>query len=210
MVIRTLSMLLFIVFYSFALSFTAEEEIPELFYLDAEERGEAEISVSGKTYRVSGNYASQTFIIIYKKQRILELYVNNKLLKSFKIALGKCPEGDKLREGDCRTPVGQYFICTRNEKSPYTLFLGLNYPNTKDAERGLQQNIISREIYEQIKAAEECRRRPPWNTPMGGEVGLHGGGNEGDWTRGCIALSDEDILFIGKYVKLNTPVLIYE
>lgn len=149
-------------------------------------------------------------IKIYKKKRILELYGDDKLIGRFKIALGSSPEGDKGKEGDSKTPEGSYYICTRNASSKFTLFLGLSYPNTEDAERGLKENLITREIYEDIKTAEELKQCPPWNTPLGGEVGIHGGGNTRDWTFGCIALSDENIHIIWEHAPLKTPVEIFE
>lgn len=151
-----------------------------------------------------------TNIKIYKQRRILELYGDEILIGRFRIALGGSPEGDKEREGDSKTPEGKYYICTRNPKSIFTLFMGLSYPNTEDAERGLNNNIINEDMYERIKAAEELKQCPPWDTPMGGEVGIHGGGNSHDWTRGCIAMSDEDIWIIWEYTELNTVVEIFK
>jgi len=153
---------------------------------------------------------SYTNIKIYKGKRILELYGNDKLIGRFKIALGSSPEGDKNREGDSKTPEGTYYICTRNSNSKFTLFLGISYPNTEDAKRGLENNLITGEIYEAIKAAEELKQCPPWNTHLGGEVGIHGGGNTPDWTLGCIALSNENIQIIWDYAPLKTPVEIFE
>lgn len=150
-----------------------------------------------------------TFIKIFKAARKLELYGDNKLIAVFKIALGKDPQGEKQQEGDNKTPEGTYYVCTRNEKSKFTLFLGLSYPNIEDANRGLDKGIIDKEIYNTIKSAQGKEIRPPWNTPVGGEVGIHGGGIENDWTAGCIALSDEDIKILWDYTPLKTMVKIY-
>jgi murein L,D-transpeptidase YafK len=156
------------------------------------------------------NVPSNTSIKIYKGKRILELYGNDKLIGRFKIALGRSPEGDKNEEGDTKTPEGSYYICTRNDNSKFTLFLGLSYPNTEDAKRGLKNNLITPDIYEEIKTAEDLKQCPPWNTLLGGEVGIHGGGNTPDWTLGCIALSDENIRIIWDYAPLKTPVDIFQ
>jgi len=155
-------------------------------------------------------HPSNTYIKIFKESRILELYGDDILLGRFRIALGRSSEGDKNKEGDSKTPEGSYYICTRNASSRFTLFLGISYPNTEDADRGLENNIITHEEYEAVKRAEESKQCPPWNTPMGGEVGIHGGGNSHDWTLGCIALSDEDIHIIWKYSPLKTPVEIFK
>ena len=149
-------------------------------------------------------------IKVYKEKRILELYGDEKLIGRFKIALGGAPIGDKDKEGDKKTPEGKYYICTRNDKSKYKLFLGLNYPNVQDAQRGLQNGLIEELAFKDIKDEIENGKRPDWNTPLGGAVGIHGGGILSDWTSGCIALSDDDIEIIWEYTKMNTPVEIYK
>lgn len=145
-------------------------------------------------------------IKILKQKRILELYGDDIQIGAFPIALGWAPEDHKEKEGDGRTPEGIYYICTRNDRSRFTLFLGLSYPGREDAERGLQQEMISRAEYNQIIDAVSAGKRPPWETALGGVVGIHGGGSERDWTAGCIALSDEDIRILWKYVPMGTKV----
>lgn len=151
-----------------------------------------------------------TYIKVYKELRVLELYGDNSLIGRFKIALGGSPIGDKNIEGDSKTPEGEYYICTRNDKSRFTLFLGLSYPNIDDAKRGLESGVIDEETFRYVSRAIEENRQPPWNTPLGGAVGIHGKGNSPDWTLGCIALSDEDIKILWRYVPLKTKVDIYK
>ena len=149
-------------------------------------------------------------IKVYKEKRILEMYEDNQLIGDFKIALGGEPIGDKQIEGDKRTPEGKYCICTRNDKSKYTLFLGLTYPNIEDSLYGLQNGKIDKQSFEEITSAIGNGKRPNWSTPLGGAVGIHGGGTSSDWTWGCIALSDDDIKIIWEYTNINTPVEIYK
>lgn len=165
------------------------------------------LNTSKKIYK---NTSQNTLIRIFKKERLLELYVDGQLFDKFKISLGSSPIGDKNKEGDGKTPVGKYYICTRNDKSRFTLFLGISYPNTEDARRGLENELIDQKIFEKIKQANDNEIQPPWNTPLGGAVGIHGGGNTTDWTWGCISLSEKDIKTLWKYAKLKTPVEIYE
>ncbi len=75
-------------------------------------------------------------VVISKAKRNLMLYDGDKLLKTYKAALGTNPVDDKQRNGDDCTPEGDFYICTRNEQSRYHLFLGISYPNAEDAERG--------------------------------------------------------------------------
>lgn len=154
--------------------------------------------------------AQGTLIRVFKKQRLMKLYVDGQLVNDFKVGLGFSPTGDKSKEGDGKTPVGQYYICTRNDKSRFTLFLGISYPNIEDAKKGLESGLINEDTFNRIKSANERKVQPPWKTPLGGEVGIHGSGNSSDWTWGCVALSDEDIKTIWKHAKLKTPIEIYE
>jgi murein L,D-transpeptidase YafK len=218
MIKKLIVTLLIILYSSFLFCINSQESTPQLSASDAAEEEIAASSMIRKEdvsemelfFDPPANPPKEVSIKVFKRLRVLELYGDDKLLGRFKIALGKAPEGDKSVEGDGRTPVGKYYICTRNEGSKYILFLGLSYPNTEDAERGLRNGIITEEVYRSIEAAEAKGQRPPWNTPMGGQVGIHGGGNSHDWTEGCIALSDKDIILLGRYVTYNTPVHIFE
>ncbi len=151
-----------------------------------------------------------TLIKIFKEERLLELYADGQLIDKFNIGLGSSPVGAKNKEGDRKTPVGKYYICTKNDKSRFTLFLGISYPNIEDAQRGLEDGLIDKDTFEEVKQANISQIRPPWKTALGGEVGIHGGGSSSDWTWGCIALSNKDIKTLWKYAKLKTPVEIYE
>jgi len=69
----------------------------------------------------------------------------------------------------------------------------LSYPSKSDAERGLRANLISNDEFESINKSFEEGGMPLQKTKLGGEIYIHGGGTDGDWTDGCIALNNEDI-----------------
>lgn len=103
------------------------------------------------------------------------------------VALGFAPLGNKEREGDGKTPEGRYFVCLK-KRGKYGPSLGINYPSVADAIRlGAGADLL-----QCIREREEKGVRPPWGSFMGGEIYIHGGGNDSDWTAGCIALSDAD------------------
>lgn len=153
---------------------------------------------------------SKTSIKVYKKRRIMELYGDGELIGRFKIGLGRSPEGDKEKEGDNRTPEGSYYICYKNSQTKYSYFIGISYPNIKDAENGLNRGVINQATYNKIKKAIDNNQQPLWNTPLGGAVGIHGGGTKYDWTYGCIALSNEDLDILKQYTPMKTPIDIYK
>ena len=147
-------------------------------------------------------------IVIYKSARKLELYDGKTLVKTYKVALSSSSTGHKEHEGDLKTPEGNYRICYLNPNSSFHLFMGINYPNATDAQVAYANKIIDKKTYKLISKAEYARKTPPWNTVMGGQVGIHGGGNEQDWTLGCIALENPDVEELWVAVKYWTPVTI--
>lgn len=158
-------------------------------------------------------------LVVKKSAYTLTLYDGDTKLKTYAIALGFSPRGDKEVEGDGRTPEGEFYICQKAE-NPEQRYLGtrwlrLSYPMPEDAERGLAQGIITQREYEAIRAAAAAKRIPPQRTGLGGGVGIHGGNflRGGhvvrNWTAGCIGLFDADIEELYPYVPVGTPVSIH-
>jgi murein L,D-transpeptidase YafK len=148
---------------------------------------------------------------IVKSVRRLEVLDGGRVVFACPVALGPAPEGDKRVEGDGRTPEGAFFVCTRNERSRYHRFLGLSYPSPEDAERGLRDRLLTHREALAIGRAAALGRRPPWDTPLGGEIGIHGAGGEpreGDWTRGCVAVDDETMDELWRLCPLGTRVFV--
>lgn len=147
-------------------------------------------------------------IVVRKAERRLELYSGERLIKACAITMGRhADQGHKERLGDGCTPEGRYRLCTRNERSRFHLFLGLSYPNAADAARGAERKLIDAAQRDAIAAAEASRTRPPWDTALGGEVGIHGGGTQPpNWTMGCIAVENPDIEELWVATAPGTPV----
>jgi hypothetical protein len=144
-----------------------------------------------------------------KSERKLVLVSKGRAVRAYDVALGGAPEGHKQREGDQKTPEGDYSICTRNEKSRFHLFLGISYPAPRDAERALADGRIDEATAERVAGARSPAQ-PPWNTPLGGAVGVHGNGGKaaGDWTLGCIAVEDAEVDELWLACPLGTPIRI--
>ena len=132
-------------------------------------------------------------ILIEKSSRRLTLISQGEVLKSYKIALGGNPIGAKERKGDNKTPEGTYVIDGRNRDSRFHLSLRISYPNERDKIR-----------------AKELGVSP------GGDIMIHGIKNgfssvgdahaEVDWTKGCIAVTDQEIEEIDKLAPNGTIV----
>ena len=148
-------------------------------------------------------------IVISKSHRRLTAYaVDGRILKVVPIIVGRRPEGTKEREGDERTPEGEYSVCVKNAQSRYHLSLGLSYPNVEDARRGLEGGTIGADEYRQIADAQAAGRVPPWKTKLGGEIFIHGEMDGREATAGCVAVANEVIEELFPQVALGTPVVI--
>lgn len=151
-------------------------------------------------------------ITIEKSRRVLTC-TDGKTVLTFPVSLGFAPVGHKEKEGDGKTPVGFYRVCTLNRESKFHLSFGLNYPNADDAKRALKEKRIGLIDFLRIVIPDFLRLRPAWNTPLGGFVMIHGehpDGKTGDWTQGCVAMRNEDVDVLGKYVKVGEKVEIKE
>ena len=162
--------------------------------------------------------AGQPRLVIGKSRYTVTLYKGERPVKTYPAVFGKgYADGDKQMQGDRRTPEGDFYICTMNDSKRFHKFMGLSYPDMKHADAGLRSEMISPDEYAMIKKAIEERLMPPWDTRLGGAVGIHGRMQETgsalqivgeNWTDGCIALDNTDIDEIYTVVSLGTPVTI--
>lgn len=132
-------------------------------------------------------------IIVEKKLRRLSVTDDGQTIFACRVALGRVPEGPKQAEGDGRTPEGEYRICLIKEAGKYGRSLGLSYPGAADARLAFEEGRIDERTLRAVEDAHSENRRPPWGSPMGGEIYIHEGGTACDWTQGCIALDKEDM-----------------
>lgn len=132
-------------------------------------------------------------LVVLKSERKLLAYSHGQLIKTYIIALGRNPEGDKEYEGDKKTPQGLYYINDKNPNSDYHKNLGISYPN-----------------------AEDTRHAKSLGKPAGGAIKIHGLRNGTgaigkfhrlfDWTLGCIALTNKQIDELYTAVAVGTPI----
>lgn len=147
---------------------------------------------------------------IRKAKRTLTIFSGATRLTEYRVGLGGSAVGPKTRQGDRRTPVGEFYVCTRLARSQFHRFLGLSYPLPEDAALARREGRVSRSDEERIGAAHRGKRRPPWDTPLGGAIGIHGGGGSTDWTLGCIAVENAEIEDLFESLPHGTSVRIIE
>lgn len=130
-------------------------------------------------------------ILVEKSARRLTLFRDGQALRSYRIALGFAPVGDKQRQGDGRTPEGIYQINRRNDASAYYLSIGINYP-----------------------LPEDIARAQAGGYDPGGDIFFHGQPNAlrglatltHDWTLGCMALADAEMDQLWAATQIGTEV----
>ncbi len=147
-------------------------------------------------------------IVVKKAERKLEVFDGDKLIKTYRVGLGFAPAGDKEKQGDGKTPEGEFYIFTKNDKSKFYLSLGVSYPSTEDAERGLRDNLISKTEHDKIIEAIKNKKTPLQNTALGGEIYIHGNGSASDWTLGCVALEDAEMKELFDAIPVGASVRI--
>jgi murein L,D-transpeptidase YafK len=132
-------------------------------------------------------------IRVIKSERRMTLERDGEVIATYKVALGRNPDGHKQQEGDMRTPEGRYTIDWRNPQSKYHLSLHVSYPNKADKERAKVAGVSP-----------------------GGDIMIHGQPNGmafaagltqmRDWTHGCIAVTNTEMDEIWKAVPDGTPI----
>jgi murein L,D-transpeptidase YafK len=132
-------------------------------------------------------------VVVHKAEHKLYLYNGSRLLGEYKVALGLRPVGTKEREHDFRTPEGRYYLARRNTRSDFFLSIQVSYPNKEDELRA---------------------RKNRW--APGGLIMIHGLPNvpkhpavyyqSNDWTDGCIALSNSDMVEVWLRTQDNIPI----
>lgn len=140
--------------------------------------------------RAAGRSLVADYLLVDKSERLLIAYRDGRPIRAYRgLQFGDAPRGHKRFQGDERTPEGIYRIDRRNPRSRFHLSLGISYPNAQDR------------VY-----AAQYGRSP------GGDIFIHGqptgrpGRMRGDWTDGCIALTNAQIEELWRIVPDGTPI----
>jgi murein L,D-transpeptidase YafK len=146
---------------------------------------------------------SEVAVIVTKHARRLELYHRGALVQSFPIVLGARPTGAKRFEGDMRTPEGLYRISSKRAHDRWRYFIGLDYPSDSD-----------RSAYDADLSAGKIPTIGGKMPGLGGNLGIHGNDRPNDqasgrdWTKGCVAMRNEDVAVLYRFVDVGTPVMV--
>lgn len=140
----------------------------------------------------------------------------NDVLAHFQdISIGSRGAAKIHHRGDETTPLGIFHIAWIDPNSRFDTFYGFDYPSERVARSAYAEGIISRADLDAILEAVRNRRLPPQDTPLGGLLGIHGVGR-GDsaiheafnWTDGCVALSNQQIRQLSRWMDIGTQVIV--
>jgi murein L,D-transpeptidase YafK len=140
-------------------------------------------------------FCKADMVLIKKSERKLYLMNNGQIYRDYRIALGGNPSGSKQRQGDDRTPEGEYVLDWRTRDSKYYKSIHISYPNAKDLRTARSKGVAA-----------------------GGDIMIHGTPAQDeypdwlfeviDWTDGCIAVANDAMDVIWASVDVGTPVTI--
>jgi murein L,D-transpeptidase YafK len=140
-------------------------------------------------------------LVVRKSRYRLEVWRGEDRLKVYPVALGGEPVGAKQQVGDHRTPEGSYLLRPHHPSPGFGGCFYVCYPSRDDARRGLESGIIDQAAANRINLAFDLDRLPPHQTRLGGLILIHGTRNRTqqgltmlNWTDGCIALENDDVL----------------
>lgn len=129
------------------------------------------------------------------------------------IAIGRYGTSADKRRADNTTPLGRFRITSISRDGNFRLFIRLDYPGVEQAQRAHHEDAISQHELQAILAAHRAGEQPPQNTALGGHIGIHGLGRADpgvhetmNWTRGCIALTDDQVDALQAWVWIGMTV----
>jgi hypothetical protein len=162
-------------------------------------------------------------LLVSQASNELRLYEKGREVARAEVAFGQA-EGPKQKRGDNRTPSGMYFVVQKHRgrfSGPYEAYYGghwirVNYPNVWDAERGLAQKLITREMRDRIAQAWEARKATDASTRLGSGIGFHGWAGEwsleetgGRLSWGCVVMHNPDIARLFDRVPEGAMVILF-
>lgn len=166
---------------------------------------------------VSWASSGQPWILVDTEELTLTVFsAENRVLARFQdISIGSGGTAKIHRRGDETTPLGIFHIAWIDRRSRFGTFYGFDYPSERVARSAYAEGIVSRVDLDAIVEARRNHRLPPQNTPLGGRLGIHGvgGGDPGihealNWTDGCVALTNQQIRRLSRWMHIGTEVVI--
>ena len=176
-----------------------------LFPLSAQRQAVAGSRIGGRHELTTANGSSLPIqpirIVIDKSDYELSVYDAQGWYATYPVVFGNNSLADKCVEGDRCTPEGSFRIVNKRVHDKWSRYMGLDYPTPASIAR-----------FNELKRQGKI----PRNATPGAGVGIHGTwphdeymiDRYSNWTNGCIAMKNEDVQEIYRFVPVGTPVTI--
>jgi murein L,D-transpeptidase YafK len=167
-------------------------------------------SLLGVLFIASTSFYSKTivtkptyYIIIDKSDYELTVYDADGWLVTYPCVFGNDDQGDKMQQGDRKTPEGSFTITQKRIHGKWDRMMMLDYP-TKESYQKFNQRKANGQIAKTAK--------------IGGDIGIHGTWPHEDyaidqyqnWTQGCISLKNEHVEQLYDMMTAGSKVIIRE
>jgi len=159
------------------------------------------VFVANTSFFKAANSKSAYYIVIDKSDYELNVYDAEGWLVAYPVVFGNNDQGDKMVQGDRKTPEGTFTICSKRIHNKWCRYIGLDYPTVADINKfnqRKQQGII------------------PASAKIGAGIGIHGTWPHEEnavdeyqnWTEGCISLKNEHVKQLFNMISVGTKVTI--
>lgn len=141
------------------------------------------------------------YLIVDKSDYELHVYDEEGWYATYPVVFGNKSQGDKMMEGDRKTPEGNFKITIKKPHNKWNKIMLIDYPNKESWQKfnmRKAQGII------------------PKNAKIGGGIGVHGTwpndnivvDDYTNWTQGCVSLRNSDMDEIYQFVQPGTRIII--
>lgn len=150
---------------------------------------------------VTDSVENTFYIIVDKSEYELKVYDEEGWYATYPIVFGSKDLGDKLKEGDKRTPEGEFKIIVKKFHPKWGPELLLDYPNE-----------VSVKKFNERKAKGII----PKTARIGNGIAIHATrpdeewtvDNFYNWTDGCVSVKYSEMKDLFSYIPIGTPVTI--
>lgn len=159
------------------------------------------VFITNISFRYAAHSNSGYYVVIEKSKYELNVFDNEGWLATYPVVFGNNNLGDKLMEGDRKTPEGNFKLVSKRIHEKWDRFMMLDYPTP--------------ESYAKFNQRKASGMIPPF-AKIGGGVGIHGTWpHEGytidryeNWTQGCISMHNEDVEELYAMLTIGSPIII--
>lgn len=163
-----------------------------------------------------GSAPNEVWVSVDLVERKIVVYRGHKPIQKIDHLAFGASGFERLRmQGSRQTPIGEFRVDRINRASKFHRFFGIDYPNKPVADKALEEGLISAREHRHIYNYIDRHGIAPSDTALGGLIGIHGVGlgdpeihEMFDWTQGCVAITNDEIMDLSRHLEIGTRVVI--